>query len=209
MSVDSLKEDFRKLDTKITSLEREQETLRSRCCQLEHVNSELSADVRELRLKLEDGEQHSRCANIEIVGLPLTQGKNVYECLGKIAAVLEVPFKREDVSIAHRLRLFSKKHQHPPVIVQFVSRTAKEIWIAAARQKKVLDAKTIAASLPTSSVYINDHLTSYNKTLLGRARRLLREKKLCFAGFFNGKVLIREKEGDETVRVYTLEKMDI
>lgn len=208
-SVNSLKEDFNKLDSKITTLESTQNKLVSQCNELEKANNELTAEVRELRIRLEDSDQHSRCANIEVVGLPYTQGENVYECLKRIAAVLQVPFQREDVSIAHRLRLFSKKHQYAPIIAQFVSRTTKETWLAAARTKKTIISTDISASLPRSSVYVNEHLTSHNKALLGRARRLQREKKIHFAGFFNGKVLIRVKEGDAAVRCHTLEDLDI
>lgn len=208
-NISSLKDDLNKIKSKISSLESSHIDLTARCNQLEENNGKLTAEVLELRHRLEDSDQHSRCANIEIVGLPSTQGEDVYECLGRIAAVIQVPFKREDVSLAHRLRLFSKKHFYAPIIVQFVSRTVKEYWLAAARKKKTIISTDLAESLPKSPVYINDHLTSFNKALLGRARRLVREKRIHFAGFFNGKLLIRVREGDAAVRIHALGDLDV
>lgn len=208
-NITSLKDDLNKLQSKITSMESAQDDLTARCNRLEEVNGKLTAEVRELHLRLEDSDQHSRCANIEIVGLPSTQGEDVYECLRRIAAVIQVPFQREDVSLAHRLRLYSKKHKYAPIIAQFVSRTVKESWVAAARRKKTIFSTDIAESLPKNLLYINEHLTSYNKALLGRARRLVRDRKIHYAGIFNGKLIVRVREGDAAIRIHALEDLDV
>ncbi|KAG8289848.1 hypothetical protein J6590_096010 [Homalodisca vitripennis] len=181
----------------------------SRAANLETVGLPVThGEVRERRQQLRDADQHSRVANLETVGLPVTYGENIYDRLQKVAAIVQVPFKRDDISKAHRLRLFSKKHAHPPVIVQFVSPSIKESWLAAARTKRNLDARDISPFLQPSRVYINDHPTRFHKTLLGRARRLVREKRIHFARYFNGKVLIGPKEGDEAVRVLEMDDLD-
>ncbi|KAG8242275.1 hypothetical protein J6590_069167 [Homalodisca vitripennis] len=88
----------------------------SRAANLEIVGLPVThPEVRELRQQLRDSDQQSRAANLEIVGLPVTYGENIYDRLQKVAAIVQVPFKREDISKAHRLRLFSKKHAHRSV----------------------------------------------------------------------------------------------
>ncbi|KAG8280822.1 hypothetical protein J6590_072111 [Homalodisca vitripennis] len=133
---------------------------------------------------------------------------NIYYCLEKIALAITVPFKREDFSTAHRLRLYSKKHVHPPIIAQFVSRKMREEWLTAARRTRNLNASDIDSALNNSPVFINEHLTAHNKAILGRARRLQREKKISFVGFFNGKILFKVAKGAETERVTMLADLD-
>lgn len=204
-SVNALQQDLKGIRDNINKLEGEQEKLRERCNKLEHENDGLSSVVRDLQQRLNDTEQHSRSSNLEIVGLPMTQNENIYDCLKHVADALRVNFKAEDISIAHRLRMFSgKRHSHPPIIAQFVCRSTMEAWLRAARERKHLNSSDVHPSLPRSSVFINNHLTPNNKALLGMARRLKREKKVVFAGFYNGKVLVKAAEGDETVRVTTL-----
>lgn len=207
-SIDALRVDFISIQARITTVETSQQDLGARCSQLEQERDRLSAEVQELRQLQRDADQHSRSANLEIQGLPKTSEESIYVILAKLAQALNVPFSKEDVSIAHRLKQYSKKHRHPPIIAQFVSREKKEMWLVAARRKKGLRASEIAASLPTSDVYINEHLTPYNKMMLGRARGLVRAKKLHFAGYYNGKVLIKTRDGEEAVRVTRLEDLD-
>jgi len=141
--------------------------------------------------------------------MPLSAQEYVYAILDKLAEVIGVQgYRRSHISIAHRLKMYSKKHLHPPIIVQFVSRSNKEEWIAAAIKKKDLNAKEVASSLPGSPVFISHHMTAHNKALLGRARRLFRQKKLCFAKFVNGKVLVKVHEGDAAVRVFELSDLE-
>jgi hypothetical protein len=66
----------------------------------------------------------------------------------------------------------------------------------------------VSGNLPSSAVFINEHLTTTNKALLGRARRLYRERKVFFAGFVNGKVIVKPKEGEDAVRVVLMSDLD-
>lgn len=92
-------------------------------------------------------DQHSRCDNIEIVGVALSPNKNINVCLENISRATNVLFKRvEDRSVAHRLRLYSKRHAHPPLIAQFVSCSVKEMWLAAGRKNKAFYASHIHRS---------------------------------------------------------------
>ncbi|KAG8249489.1 hypothetical protein J6590_017470 [Homalodisca vitripennis] len=109
---------------------------------------------------------------------------------------------------AHPTVGFTEKHVHPPIIAQFVSRKMREEWLMAARRTRNLNASDIDSALNNSPVFINEHLTAHNKAILGRARRLQREKKISFAGFFNGKILVKVAEGAETERVTALADLD-
>ncbi|KAG8269436.1 hypothetical protein J6590_107451 [Homalodisca vitripennis] len=51
--------------------------MEDRCYDLERTNRKLKEEVRDLHLQLQDIEQHSRSANIEIIGLPGTHGEDI------------------------------------------------------------------------------------------------------------------------------------
>lgn len=208
-SINKLTSELSKLQEQLLELEKKQEETDKRCAGLEQDNEDLRGALKKLHEHCIDQDQYSRCANIEIQGVPTSEGEDIYYCLEKIAGVLDVPFNREkDISIAHRIRLYSRKHAHPPIVVQFVSRSKREEWLSAARRKKQFNATEIVGTFSSSNVYINEHLTPHNKALLGRARYLRREKKLAFAGLFSGKVFIKSTEQSQTVRVFHLEDLD-
>jgi FtsZ-binding cell division protein ZapB len=206
--LDSLKEEVKSLNNKFNALEECQQSLKSRCDTLEQANGALEKEVRSLQARLNDAEQHSRCANIEVVGVPETPNEDVYAVLQKIATALGLAYRREDVSLAHRLRLYSKKHAHPPIIAQFVSRSVKETWLIAARKKKNLKSTDLSTNLRSSDIYVNDHLTAANKAILGRARRMQRDGFIHFAGYFNGKILVKPREKDAAVRICHQHELD-
>ncbi|KAG8332284.1 hypothetical protein J6590_024479 [Homalodisca vitripennis] len=177
-SIDSLRKEFQRLNDRCAGMENNHNELQCRCAKLEKDNGKLQDEVQDLQQRLNDSEQHSRCANIEIIGLPTTEGEDIYTVLEKVACVLGVDYAVTDISVAHRLRLFSNKHAYAPIIMQFVSRRMREAWLAASKSKPGLKSTQIAASLPESHVFINEQLTPHNKTLLGRARRMQREKRI-------------------------------
>lgn len=207
-SVDSMCKEMKSLKEKLSKSTEEQEALKKRCLKLELCNNELTHVVQELHRQVRDMDQHSRSANLEVQGLPKTEGENLYELLKNVAAAINVPFNSEEISICHRLRMFSNKLAHPPLIIQFTSRNVREAWLMAARRKKRLSTSDISPSLQPGVVYINEHLTFHNKRLLGYAKRLVREKRIHFATYSNGKVLIKEKEGGSMVRIYQMDDID-
>ncbi|KAG8334584.1 hypothetical protein J6590_086966 [Homalodisca vitripennis] len=109
---------------------------------------------------------------MEILGVPLSPGEDIYMCLEHISKVISILFFKKDISLAHQLRLSSRKHAHPQIVVQFVSRMVWETWLATASHKEGINTAEISLSLTPG----NEQLTPHNKALLGRA------SKFHFAG---------------------------
>lgn len=160
--------------------------------ELKQENEELKAEVATLKKQVLDIEQYSRRDNIEIVGVPFSQREDVYDILNRMAKVIDVPFARPDVSIAHRLP-DSKNTGKPNIIVKFVNRYAKVEWINQARKRKPT-AADLCSTWESTKIYLNDHLTFHNKQLLGHLRGLVREKKIVGAWSRECKVLMRVRE---------------
>lgn len=127
-SIKNFTEEIKELKVKINNVEADNDKLKVRCDMLERERDQLGGEVRNLRLRLADMEQYSRRANIEIQGIPLTTAEDINEVLKRTAKSLGVQYKKEDVSIAHRLRVYSNKLSAPPIIAQFVSRSVRDAW---------------------------------------------------------------------------------
>lgn len=138
----------------------------------------------------------------------MSVGEDVDELVNCVARAIVVKPDRDTMAIAHRLRRYAKRHVHPPIIVQFTSRSVKESWLMAARPRRGLKASYIAPSFQTTEVYLNEHLTSSNEAFLGRARRLFRERRLVYAALSKGKVPVRRREG-EVLQVTAMDQLDV
>ncbi|KAG8327871.1 hypothetical protein J6590_009675 [Homalodisca vitripennis] len=147
----------------VGKLDEDQEELKQRFVTLEQKNERLTDELKNLKLQVQfENNRHPADAG----------GGHLQD-------------SRED-SKFHRNRLqeercvdrsptsplFSRKHAHPPLIVQFTSRMVREMWLAVVRVKRNVVALEIATSFPATKVFIIEHLTPSNKSLLGWARRL-------------------------------------
>ncbi|XP_039297295.1 uncharacterized protein LOC120354347 [Nilaparvata lugens] len=114
------------------------------------------------KMEVADLQQQTRKNNVVITGIPVTTQENVYAILEKLASVLGVEYKGFDISTAHRLRQGSavpgKNRVPPSIVVNFVSRLIKSIWLTARKHKKRLSASEINRNFPDHPVYMNDHL---------------------------------------------------
>ncbi|KAG8333209.1 hypothetical protein J6590_005964 [Homalodisca vitripennis] len=122
-------------------------------------------------------------------------------CLEHISKVISVSFSKKDISLAHRLRLYSRKHAHPPIVVHLG-------WQRRGTRKGSTPRRSHPPLLTPGNVYINEQLIPHNKALPGQARRLVRAKKIQFAGFFNGKIIIKPTENTDSIRVLHMEDLD-
>jgi hypothetical protein len=174
----------------IDTLKNENDALKTRCKNLEENLVKSSSELHELKSHIRDLQQYSRLNNLEIVGVPLTKNEDVYALLEKVASTINVPWLRNEISVAHRLPS-SQKDRHPNIVVRFISRSTRAAWLSAAKQKKGLDAVHLSSAFKPTPVYINEHLTSHSKAVLSSAKRMVREQQLAFAWVKEGRVLVR------------------
>jgi hypothetical protein len=180
------------LNISLQSVCAENERLKVHCEKLEVDNLKLQQTINELR-------QYSYSDNLEIVGIPETDNEDIYSVLESTARAIDVPFKREDISIAHRVP--SAKVKTRPIIVRFISRSTKILWKDSAKTKGRLSSTEIHPNLPKQSVYLNEHLTSYNKYLLGKAKGLAKNGDLAFVWVREGRILVRKSKDAPAKRI--------
>lgn len=160
-----------------------------------------------LEAQVQDIEQYSRRDNVEIVGVPYSPKENIYSILEGISKLLDIRHSSSEVSIAHRLP-DKKGNGKPNIIVKFVNRYIKDDWINAAKKSTRLTAAELSNSWPSTSIYINDHLTYSNKRLLAYLRDLLKQKKIVNAWSRDCRVLMRVRAEGRVFHVKTMEDVE-
>jgi hypothetical protein len=198
--VNTLRTEFNRLREDSASLKRQCDTL-----QLE--NGEMKKEITYLKRDINSLQQYSRNNNIEIVGIPFTTGEDIYLVLERLAGLMSVDYRRSDISVAHRLPK-NKNARHPSIVVQFLSRTSRMEWLAAARKQRGVESKLLHDSFGEGRVFVNEHLTTHNKLILRRARGLVRENKIAFAWVRDGKVRVRQTSDGAVKLVDTLQSLD-
>jgi len=200
-------ENFKKLQDAVDNVSADHENLKAECAELKTKTSRLEEETRGLRRDLHDMQQYSRRDNLEVAGVPQTNGEDVYQVLSAIAEALDVDFNRSDISVAHRVPA-RRRNCHPHIVVKFISRSAREVWLAAGRARRRLSTADLGPGLPPGHVYVNEHLTPFNKMLLSRGKALVRDKRLAYAWAREGKVLIKKTPDSASVRVFDLEDLN-
>lgn len=196
----------------INHLKKENEERKNESKNLQEENTSLKEQLQELKNEFTDLQQYTRRNNVEIAGIPTTRDEDIYAVLKGLANYIGIAFKREEISVAHRLPVRRSngpedRGRVPSIIVSFISRTTKEAWRNAAKGKK-LYAEELHSSLPPGRIFINDHLSPHNKAVLGKARRLVREKKLAGAWSWDCRVLVKWSAEERPFRVWALEDLD-
>lgn len=169
-------------------------------------NSRLQNEVSLLRGAMADLEQHSRKNNIIISGVPVTPREDIFSILFSLARLMDIDFARGDVSAAHRLQ-GSRDGRPPGIIINFISRATKMMWVSARRQRKSLSAREIAPSFPDIQLYVNEHLTKDTRDIFNAARNLVKTNKLTSVWTSDCRVLAKKSQSGHPFRITSLRQV--
>ncbi|XP_050674367.1 uncharacterized protein LOC126971897 [Leptidea sinapis] len=164
---------FNNLDSRISTVET--------IIQKDLTSANITID--ELRRVNNEQDQHSRLNNVEISGVPVSNGENLLSIVRDICHKVAFQLQESDVDYIHRVRRFvnpnisegqtqSSSSRPPAIIVRFSRRLRKDTLIAAVRARRGLTTADIGLPGPTVNLYVSDHLTPSNKLLLKQARKI-------------------------------------
>lgn len=203
-SMEGVASSIAEFQSRISNLEGENQQLKDRCATLEGDLGLVNRKISVLQTELQDTQQYMRRDNIEVKGIPQTQNEDVYMILENIARILQVPFDKGDISVAHRV----PGKDGPPIIAKFISRQTRGLWLAANRGKRIV-ASQLNQRFGDNPVYVNCHLTGHNKHLLGVAKKLVKEKQLVAAWCVgDGRIIVRKAEGGKATRIWSEEDLN-
>lgn len=187
---------------KISSIDEKILTVDGRISELEKTKSELitlQMNISKLERESNARDQWNRMNNIEIKGIPFTKSENLLDMVLKIGSTVDFPLVQEQINFVTRVPS-RNDNKIKPIIVSFVNRYCKENFIASSRSFKSLSISDLNLS-GKGRVYINDHLTTFNKSLLARAKETAKERGFLFIWVKHCKVHVRK---DTTSPVYII-----
>lgn len=146
---------------------------------------ELKGTVKDLEAQLRTNEQWVRRSNIQINGIPETKNENLNAILSSLAQLSGYPLNIDtDIDFVTRVAVKNdKENKKPkPIIVRLQARYKKDDFISSLRKLKNLKASDLGFAKTDTRVYINDHLSAFNKYLLreAQARRNQKQYKYCW-----------------------------
>ncbi|XP_066928189.1 uncharacterized protein [Clytia hemisphaerica] len=170
---ESQKADIIKMDTKIKSMDTDaiQRDLRINKLKNHVKKSEQALD--HVNFALNDLEQYGRKEMMNISGVPRLNNEDTDKIVMDIANKIGVDLKIEDFGVSHR----TSEKGTAPIIVKFNSRRKRnDMWNARWNLKNV-KTSNIGFNV-NNSIYFNESLTEYNRSIFKKAWDGLKRSKL-------------------------------
>lgn len=152
-------------------------------------------------------KQQSLNSNLEIAGIPITDNEQPV----KIAATIfsHLGFQNEEIiKHAYRKKSYKTRAGLPPTIIVKIENKGIRDQILKAKRQQTLDTSILGQPGNKRLLYINEHLTDFNKYLFKRSKDLRRCGKIVGAWVRNGYIIIKEKEDSDEQRITNLSQLD-
>lgn len=187
--------------TSLSMMETLVEKVKAENASLIIANKALKTQNETLAKKVSEVEQYSRANNIELKGIPCTQGENCADIVKAIGAKISCPIVDTDLDIVHRVPVRAEGRT-PNLIARFCSRSKKQEFLSKARKAR-LNTKDLNFSGTQCPVFANDHLTPENKRLFAKALPLKKETEWKFPWTDNGRIKARQCDDSRVFRIET------
>lgn len=211
-TIETSLENFRKEQDTYNSFPEKLLNLQTTLAAIEHENISIKSKLSDLELldqNVNDVEQRARLNNLEIFGLPKQKTENLVSITCKIATKLGVPLTGEDIDYSTRIPSRIKNNGLPKtVIIRFKSIQLRDSLLSAARKKRGLSSTDIEIPGESKPIYINEHLTLKNKSLLKATRTKCRELGFQNVWTRNAKIYVRQHNKAPAVRILSLEQLE-
>ncbi|KAH7960195.1 hypothetical protein HPB49_017618 [Dermacentor silvarum] len=175
------------------------ESLRQDNASLIAENKALKAENAALSHKVAHMEQYSRINNIEIRGIPVTEGEDCAAIMQTIGDMIACKLAPSDLDIVHRVA--TVKGGAKNLLARFCSRSKKNEFVSKARKAKLCLEDIGLSGATNSPVYFNDHLTPENKALFSQALSLKKANNWKFLWTDNCQIKARRTTESKVFRI--------
>lgn len=163
--------------------------------------SELSAEVKELKTKLNVGEQKTINNNVIIRGVG--GDENALAAVMHVAELAEVKIKDTDIL---SVRQIHNKNKDSCVLVQFADDNKKRDSVKASKAKKI-NTQMYGYQGELKPIYVDEQLTRDSLLLFKRAKNL-KKFGIKFVWISNGRILVRETTNGTVVNINSIEQVN-
>lgn len=162
-------------------------------------NKALKAQNAVLSQKVGQMEQYSRINNVEIKGIPVTEGEDCTAIMQTMGATIDCELAPSDLDVVHRVATVKAGPKN--LLARFCSRTKKAEFVSKARKAKLCLKDIRFPETADSPVYINDHLTPENKALFSQALSLKKANSWKFLWTDNCQIKARKTTESKVLRI--------
>ena len=165
---------------------------------------EQEEEIYELYENMDTLEQYTRKNSLEIEGIP-ENICNDEDAVLKVAEILKVNVKREDIDICHRI----KRKKTRPIIARFVSHKVKRALYKQRVQLKnisfsqLFPSASAAARASSNRIFINENLTTYRRNLVRLANEKKEDGLLKGVWTVDGKIFVKTSPEGRPIRINT------
>lgn len=170
---------------------------------LQHDLDSLELKINKICIDMARQQQWARLQNIELVGIPESKEEITEDIVVKIASHIGVSIVPTDIEFAHRVqprRPSASNTKVRTIVVRFKQRSTKDIIVAAARRHKGLSSKMVGLNGDTK-IYINEHLTKENKSLLKSCKIKAKEINYKYVWTKNCTIYVRKNEVSPSIPI--------
>lgn len=144
---------------------------------------------------------------MEIVGVPENKDENLSGIMLCIAKHAGVVISDEDILEINRVTPKLKQQGRPKnIVAKLKTRLLKDNIISGIRRNR-LTTKDLGMHGSERPVYINEHLTQFNKLLLKKCRETAKLKQYQYVWSKNGRIYVRKNDTAPALQV--LQERDI
>lgn len=203
--LDTITESVTRFATICYDLEAQLQHLVTRVNLLTDENKQLKNQIEIVNCELDRSKQNSLKTNLEIAGIPVTENEDLVKISTEIFSHLGITDEKS-VKYAYRKRSSRNKAQPPPIIVSTDNKGLRD-RVLKNKRKEILDTTILnnfqhKQSTHKRLIYINEHLTDFNKYILKRAKDLRRSGKIFGTWVRNGFIIIKN-EADSVEQIIT------
>lgn len=156
---------------------------------------ELKKSLSEMKLELHGQQQRDRQKNLEIHGLPESNSENLEDIFIRIASHAGVTISSNDIDHIHRVQpRKSIADRSRAVVVKLKQRIHKDNVIVGIRKTRGISTKDLNMGGNPKPIYVNEHLTVNNKTLLKKCKEMATIKQFQYVWVKNCRIYIRKHD---------------
>ncbi|KAI5641577.1 hypothetical protein NE865_06334 [Phthorimaea operculella] len=190
------------------------ENVESRVSALELMRSDvdkLKAKIKDMEVDQRRNDQWVRRSNIQIDNVPQKKDENLINLIKVLATKSGFNLNPEtDIDFVTRIAVKNDTDQKKikPIVLKMQSRYKKDEFISSLRSIKNLKASDIGFAGDDSRVYVNDHLSTYNKYLLKQARARKEERNYKYCWVRNCTIMVRRDDTSPILHITSEEALN-
>ncbi|KAL4719363.1 hypothetical protein ACJJTC_019492 [Scirpophaga incertulas] len=175
-------------------------------CETEFNDGVQDVDINKFSTEMALKEQRSRLNNVEVKGVPLKTGENLFSIAEALTKAVGYSFPKTQINYIARVPIHNSKEKL--IIITFINRYIKEEFLGAARAKKILTADDIGFRGNRQRVFVNDHLTQESKNVLTKTKAVAKEKNYSYVWVKHCKIHVGKNDTSRVVIVSTVNDLN-